>query len=107
MITMEKVIKIYKKLSKKLKAKPLFYGAVVIASILLVFAIAQSRAAIKSADEELQQLRDQCEQQEIENNALRELLENSDSEYIERKAREELDYVFPGERVYVVRSGNQ
>lgn len=103
---MEKVKKIYKKLSKKLKGTPLFYGAAIIAIILLLFAIAQSRAAIKSSREELLQIQAQCELQQIENNALRELLENSDAEYIERKAREELDYVLPGERVYIVRSGN-
>ncbi len=75
--------------------------------VLLIFVtFAQSRNTLKEKQAELDALLAQCEEQELENEALRELMNNSDDEYIERKAREELDYVLPGERVYIIRSGN-
>jgi len=89
-----------------LQGNPFVYAALILVIILLFFGISQSRAAIKTSQEELLQIQAQCELQQIENDALSELLANSDDEYIERKAREDLDYVLPGERVYIVRPGN-
>jgi len=103
---MEKTIKIFKNISQKLSGNSLWYCALALVLVLLVVGLAQSRSAIKTKKAELEAIQMQCELQQIENDALDELLKNSDDEYIERKAREELDYVLPGERVYIVRSGN-
>jgi len=81
---------------------------IIVALLLLVgvFAMTQVRASIRKKNEELAVLITQCEQQNAQNQALSELLENSDDEYIEDKAREELNMVYPGERVYIIRPGN-
>jgi len=102
---MEKINSYIDRFSKKLQSNPFFVAGVIFVGLLLIFGIVQSKSSIKSRQEELLQIQEQCEQQRMENEALSELLENSDAEYIEQMAREELDYVLPGERVYIVRPG--
>ena len=94
------------KKKKQISGQTLVFCALCLAFLLAVVALVQSRNEINERYEELAALELQCEQQLLENEALEDLLNNSDDEYIERKAREELDYVLPGERVYIVRSGN-
>lgn len=80
--------------------------AIVLVMLLMIVNLLQSRSAIRECRQQLESIKMQCESQELENIALEDLMNNSDAEYIERKAREELDYVLPGERVYIVRSGD-
>ncbi len=76
--------------------------------VLLMFVVLMhSRNTIREKQAQLDAIEAQCAVQEMENEALRNLINNSDDdEYIERKAREELDFVLPGERVYIITSGN-
>lgn len=99
---MENTIKALKKISQKLSGNSLWYCALALGFVLLIVGLVQCRSAIKTKKAELESIQMQCELQQIENDALDELLKNSNDEYIERKAREELDYVLPGERVYIV-----
>ncbi len=94
-------------LQKKLSSNgpALFCYVMALFIILLVASIIHTNSSIKSEEIKLEELLNQCEIQQVENDALKELIENSDDEYIERKARE-MGYVKPGERVYLVRSGN-
>lgn len=76
-----------------------------LASIAMI-GVVRSRIEIKEKNEQLKQLNEQYDKKTLENEALKELLTNGTDEYIERRAREDLDMVLPGERVYIVRAGN-
>ncbi len=103
---MNNIIKKSKKSKNGLSGQMLMYCAVGLVVLLVVVALMQSRSTLREKQEELDFILQQCDLQQMENDALQELMNNSDDEYIERKAREELDYVLPGERVYIIRSGN-
>lgn len=61
----------------------------------------QLRMDIKDKTEQVSELSEQIAQQDEENAQLEEILDSENaSEYIEQYARESLDYVMPGERVY-------
>lgn len=61
----------------------------------------QLRMDIKEKSEEVSELSEQIAQQDEENQELENILNSeNESEYLEQYAREELDYVMPGERVY-------
>ncbi len=106
---MNSIIKKLKKKNSKnrLSGQILMYCAAGLIVLLVVIALMQSRNTINEKQAELNSIKAMCDEQRMENDALRELMNNSDDdEYIERKAREDLDYVLPGERVYIIRSGN-
>ena len=105
---MENAARTMRNLHKKLSANAtvVFCSTAMLFILLLVAAIIHSNSAIKAKQQELLEVQEQCVAQQVENDALKELIENSDDEYIEHVVREEHDYVRPGERVYIVRSGN-
>ncbi|XOQ44722.1 MAG: Septum formation initiator [Clostridium sp.] len=75
----------------------------VFAAYMLVTLINQ-QLQIQKKRQELQMIQQQIKIQEIKNADLKHALSteaDSESDYIERKAREELDYAKPGERVFV------
>lgn len=99
-------IKKLKKNKFRLSGQFLTYCAVGLFVLVLAVALLHDRNTLAEKQQELDEILAMCAEQELENEALRELMMNSDDEYIERKAREEFDYVLPGERVYIIRSGN-
>ena len=103
---MNNIIRKSKKNKTGLPGQWLMYCAVGLVVLLMAIALMQSGSTLKEKQAELDAILAQCELQQMENDALQDLMNNSDDEYIERKAREELDYVLPGERVYIIRSGN-
>ena len=106
-VDMQNIIKKLKKNTKGgFTGQMIGYCVVGFFVLLVMISFAQSRNTVKEKKAELEAIKAQCEEQKLENEALRELMNNSDDEYIERKAREELDYVLPGERVYIIHSGN-
>ena len=72
---------------------------------IAVIGIIKTQAEIREQRDKLEKLSAECQLQMGENEALDELLRNG-SEYIERRAREDLDMVLPGERVYIIRAGS-
>ena len=61
----------------------------------------QLRMDIKDKTEQVSQLSEQISEQDKANAELEEILDSeNESEYLEQYAREDLDYVMPGERVY-------
>ncbi len=61
----------------------------------------QLRMDIKEKSAQVSELSEQIAAQDKENADLEEILDSENaSEYLEQYAREELDYVMPGERVY-------
>jgi len=103
---MNSIISKTKKKKNGLSGQAIMYCVVGLVVLLMFIALMQSGSTLKEKQAELDAILAQCELQKMENDALQDLMNNSDDEYIERKAREELDYVLPGERVYIIRSGN-
>lgn len=61
----------------------------------------QLRLDIKDKTNEVSELSEQISAQDEENKQLEDILNSeNESEYLQQFAREELDYVMPGERVY-------
>lgn len=61
----------------------------------------QLRMDIKEKTEQVSDLSEQISEQDKANAELEQILDSeNESEYLEKYAREELDYVMPGERVY-------
>ena len=59
------------------------------------------RMDIKDKTDEVSELSEQISAQDEENKELENILNSeNESEYLQQYAREELDYVMPGERVY-------
>lgn len=105
---------IYKGILKNDKKFVLKNKTMLIVVVLLVLvgviAFAQNRIQVKEKQRELDELSIKYEQQLAKNNELIEVIECDDvHEIAERmidQARDELDYVFPGERVVIVSAGN-
>ncbi|MBQ2964017.1 MAG: septum formation initiator family protein [Clostridia bacterium] len=61
----------------------------------------QLRMDIKDKTDEVSELSEQISAQDEKNKELENILNSeNESEYLQQYAREELDYVMPGERVY-------
>ena len=81
-------------------------GGVSLAEIkgaFILVSLVSQQLQISEKREELQNLQDQLNTQTIRNEEIENSLENSGGleEYAERKARSELDYAKPGERVFI------
>ena len=99
-----KVIKTQKK-----KNSFLLKIAVLAFSIYMVAALVNQQIQISEKTRQLSEMQQQLEEQDIRNEELRRSLSDSTEEnedYIERYAREELDYAKASERVFVNIAGN-
>ena len=75
----------------------------------IVFALVNQQVQINEKSQELADLQEQVETQKIKNEDMKHALnadEEETKEYIERVAREDLDYAKPGERVFVNIAGD-
>ncbi len=99
---------IFKNKIKSVKQLKLNLGlvAVVIVFLLMSITVIQSYASIADKRAEYDELVEKYNEQLLQNEEIAALLEESDDEYIERVAREKLDMVYPGERVFINSSGN-
>ena len=99
-----KVIKRKKQLGSLLLKLAIFAFAAYI-----VFALVNQQVQINEKSQELADLQEQVETQKIKNEDMKHALnadEEETKEYIERVAREDLDYAKPGERVFVNIAGD-
>lgn len=99
-----------KLLKKKVKLLPLVFKLSVVAIIFyFVFMLFNQQLQINDKKRKLEQLTEKLQSQEIANSKLRDF-EGADGEtnkdYIERVARENLDLSKKGERVFINVSGN-
>lgn len=89
---------------RKPKKSVLLRAAVFIFAAYMLAALVNQQIAIREKRRELETAKQQIQIQEIKNEDLKHAFssgaENS-SGYIERKAREELNYAKPGERVFI------
>ncbi len=100
---------------KEIKLNTKTFGYILLCVVVLVFAVysvvtlvdTYSQIADKKA--ELEAINDEIVIQEIKNDEMSDLYNSSDkefSQYVEQIARDELDYIRPGERVFVNVSGD-
>lgn len=102
--------------TKNKNKKPLsFWRYIVLSVVVLIFAVysvvtlINLYSQISQKKNELEGINDEIAIQEIKNKEMDELYNSSDEEfskYIEKIAREELDYIKQGERVFVNVAGD-
>ena len=96
-----------RKRKASLKSKGILAKSVlVLLAGYFIFSIFSTRIDIANKKAEYEALKEKTDALEITNEEYKTLLETCGTDsYIERIAREKLDYVYPNERVYVDRSG--
>ena len=87
----------------KYKGSFLLKIAVLCFAVFILVSLIGQQLQISEKREQLQMLQEQLNTQNIRNEEIQNSLENGGdlAEYAERKARSELDYAKPGERVFV------
>ena len=93
---------------KKIKGSLPLRIAVLCLVVYAAVSLVNQQIQINQKKEELANLKSQLQVQEVENEELRDSIdatEQDGSEYVERVAREELDYAKTGERVFIISSG--
>lgn len=93
---------------KKKRGSALIKIIVSLCIAYFMFSLIASRIELSSKNRELEQIQVQVEQQRIENKETERLISmNEDKKYIERIARDKLDYAYPDERVFIDISGTK
>ena len=95
---------------KKQRGSLLLKLAIFAFAAYIVFALVNQQVQINEKSQELADLQEQVETQKIKNEDMKHALnadEEETKEYIERVAREDLDYAKPGERVFVNIAGDR
>lgn len=94
--------------AQKKRANPFFRLLVVGFTCYAVFAMVGLQVEIAKRQREIKELEDKCTQQEIDNKEIERLLaEGNNEDYIERVARDKLDFSYPNERILVDVSGGK
>ena len=94
---------------KKQKTSLLLKIAVFAFSVYMIAALVNQQVQISEKSSQLEEIHEQLKVQEIRNEEIRRAISDNavqTDEYIERYAREELDYAKPGERIFVNIAGN-
>ena len=102
-----RIMKVIKR--KKQRGSLLLKLAIFAFAAYIVFALVNQQVQINEKSQELAELQEQVETQKIKNEDMKHALnadEEETKEYIERVAREDLDYAKPGERVFVNIAGD-
>lgn len=90
-------------MNKKIKGRVSIVLVLALVALIGYFIInsIQLRMDIKDKTDEVSELSEQISAQDEKNKELENILNSeNESEYLQQYAREELDYVMPGERVY-------
>lgn len=93
----------------RIRKRPGLFWRVLLAFLIIVMLIQliSSYVDLNRKKLELQALKDALNEQNMANQELQSLLDMQfDSEYIERIARDRLDYAYPDERIFYDTSGN-
>ena len=102
-----RIMKVIKR--KKQRGSLLLKLAIFAFAAYIVFALVNQQVQISEKSQQLADLQEQVEIQKIKNEDMKHALnadEEETKEYIERVAREDLDYAKPGERVFVNIAGD-
>ncbi len=102
---MEKTVRVVKKGKKKKSL--LFRAAIVALFVYFLVVFVDQRRTIAQKNAQYDALTGELTQQQIANEELKSLTESENlATYVERIAREMLNYVFPGEKIFVNIVGN-
>ena len=87
----------------KVRGSLLIKFAILCLTAIVLLSLVERQVQIAEKREQLAQLQSQLETQDLKNQELRSALEDEDGlrRYAEKRAREELDYVKPNERVFI------
>ena len=102
-----RIMKVIKR--KKQRGSLLLKLAIFAFAAYIVFALVYQQVQINEKSQEWADLQEKVETQKIKNEDMKHALnadEEETKEYIERVAREDLDYAKPGERVFVNIAGD-
>lgn len=91
---------------KRYKGSLLLKVAVFCFACFMVTMLVGQQISISQKKDELQQLKNELKEQQVVNDELRYDLNEENTDYAEKVARRELDYVKPGERVFYNVGGN-
>ena len=94
---------------RKPKKSILLHAAVFVFAAYMLAALVNQQIEVRAKRQQLETTKQQIQIQEIKNEDLKHALStgaDDSSDYIERKAREELNYAKPGERVFINIAGN-
>ena len=96
------------KLVERYKGSLLLRFAVIVLAVFVVVSLIAQQRQIAEKREDLQTLQAQLATQNVKNEELQESLKDEEGlrDYAEKKAREELNYAKPGERVFVDAGAN-
>lgn len=88
---------------KKMPGGLLLKLAIFCLTAVVVLSLVERQVQISERQEQLQQLETQLEQQNLQNEELRAAMNDEEGlrRYAEKRAREDLDYVRPNERVFM------
>jgi cell division protein FtsB len=88
---------------RKVKKSFLLRFAVFIFAVYMVWGLVNQQIKINEKRQQLSKINQQMQIQEIKNGEIKNALASSgnNSDYIEQKAREDLGYAKPGERVFI------
>ena len=91
----------------KTKSSFAFRICVALFAVYAVVSLVKSQVEIAAMEQQVLDITQACEDQRIANKDIERLIVmGEDEEYVERIAREKLDYGYPNEHVYVDVSGN-
>lgn len=92
---------------RQLGGNKVFRLAMVVFAVYAGVTIVQLQVDVRQRQRELSDVQQKCEQQRIQNKELElQLSRGDDADYIERTARERLNFVHPYEKVYINAAGN-
>lgn len=88
---------------RKVKKSLLLRFAIFVFAVYMVWGLVNQQIKINEKRQQLSKVEKQIQIQEIENGEIKSALTTSgnSSDYIEQKAREDLGYAKPGERVFI------
>ncbi|HCR44356.1 MAG TPA: septum formation initiator [Ruminococcaceae bacterium] len=88
---------------QKVKKSFLLRFAIFVFAVYMVWGLVNQQIKINEKRRQLSEIKQQIQVQEIKNGEIKSALtsDGDNSEYIERKAREDLGYAKPGERVFI------
>ena len=92
---------------RKKKKRSIIIRTIVVVVLLcgfvnMLYVFVQQRLTIAERQKEYDRLEEKIEDQVLENDELRSIVEDEDlSAYMEKIARESLNYAYPGEQVYI------
>jgi len=99
-----------KVIKKKKQKSSIILRIAIFAFVVYIFvALVNQQVQISDKRQQLTAMKQQLQVQELKNDDIKHALQsgtNESSDYIERVARQELDFAKPGERVFVNISGN-